>query len=165
MSSPFSIDPAVVQQLTANLDNIGTSLAKDHAAAAGPTTGVAAAAADEVSTAVASLFGQHASEYQTLAAKAAAFHAQFTRNLEANAASFVNTEAQNAAAITDVGSAPFSPWLAIFGRAAFGNGVNGANGVVGINGGAGGAGQDGGFIIGNGGNGGAGANPGHSWRF
>ena len=63
MSSPFSIDPAVVQAVTAKLDNIGASLASDHAAAAGPTTGVAAAAADEVSTAVASLFGQHASEY------------------------------------------------------------------------------------------------------
>ncbi|MGO8963442.1 MAG: PE family protein, partial [Mycobacterium sp.] len=48
------IDPAVVQWVTANLDSIGANLASAHAAAAGPTTGVAAAAADEVSTAIAS---------------------------------------------------------------------------------------------------------------
>ena len=44
MSSPFYIDPAVIQWVTANLDSIGANLATGHAAAAGPTTGLIAAA-------------------------------------------------------------------------------------------------------------------------
>ena len=74
MSSPFFIDPAVVQWVTANLDSIGASLASGHAAAAGPTTGVVAAAADEVSAAVAELFGGYGQQYQAVTTKAAAFH-------------------------------------------------------------------------------------------
>lgn len=97
MSSPFYFDPAVIQWVTANLDKIGTDVAAATAAAAIPTAGVLGPAVDEVSTAVASLFGQFADEYQTLAEKAAAFHDQFTRTMGASAAAYQSTEAASAA--------------------------------------------------------------------
>jgi hypothetical protein len=42
-----------------------------------PTTGVVAAAEDEVSAAIALLFSNHAQEFQALSAQAGAFHTQF----------------------------------------------------------------------------------------
>jgi PE family len=39
---------------------------------------VLSAGADEVSTAIAALFGAHAQEFQALSAQASAFHSQFT---------------------------------------------------------------------------------------
>jgi hypothetical protein len=50
-----------------------------NAAAATPTAGVLAAAEDEVSEAIASLFSGHAQAFQALSAQAAAFHAQWCR--------------------------------------------------------------------------------------
>src|SRR5262249_38986001 len=97
MTSPLNVNPAVIAWVTSNLESIGASLAQSHATAAGPTTGVMAAAADEVSTAIAALFGQHAEEYQALAAKALAFHDLFTRNMGAGAATYSSAEAANAA--------------------------------------------------------------------
>ncbi|SPM32199.1 PE family protein [Mycobacterium terramassiliense] len=153
MSSPFFIDPAVVQWVTENLDSIGTNLASASAAAAGPTTGVAGAAADEVSTAVASLFSEYGDEYQALLAKAAAFHDQFTQNLATGGAAYVGTEAANAAqmmeaAIRAPGAAINGTFAAATGRPLIGNGANGTSGVQGTAGGAGG------WLLGNGGSGG-----------
>lgn len=48
-----------------------------------PNTGVVAAAADEVSAALAALFSSHGEMYQTLSSQAAAFHAQFIQALDA----------------------------------------------------------------------------------
>jgi hypothetical protein len=79
-----------------DLASIGSTLSAAHTAAAAPTTGIVAAAEDEVSTAIAGLFSQHAQQYQALAGQAAAFHNQFTRNLLASANSYLSTEAANA---------------------------------------------------------------------
>ncbi|MCV7149307.1 PE family protein [Mycobacterium riyadhense] len=48
----------------------------EAAAAAAPTLGLAAPAADQVSAAIAAMFGTHAREFQSLSAQAAAFHEQ-----------------------------------------------------------------------------------------
>ena len=129
MSSPFFIDPAVVQWVTANLDSIGASLASGHAAAAGPTTGVVAAAADEVSAAVAELFGGYGQQYQALAAKAAAFHQQFTSTVAASGASYASAEAANAQALESALANPAAAVNGAFaqetGRPLIGNGANG----------------------------------------
>src|ERR1700739_4762681 len=101
MTSPLNVNPAVLQWVTANLNSIAKSLASGHGAALGPTTGVAPAAADEVSTAIAALFGEHAEEYQGLAAKAAAFHDQFTQTMGASAATYSSAEAANAAQMVE----------------------------------------------------------------
>jgi hypothetical protein len=61
------------------LQNIGSALSAANAAAATRTTGVLAAAEDEVSAAVASLFSGHGQAFQALGAQAAAFHAQFVQ--------------------------------------------------------------------------------------
>jgi hypothetical protein len=88
--------PEIVTSAATDLASISSALSAAHTAAATPTTGVVAAAEDEVSTAIAGLFSQHAQQYQALAGQAAAFHNQFTRNLLASANSYLSTEAANA---------------------------------------------------------------------
>jgi hypothetical protein len=53
---------------------------------------VAAAGADEVSAAIAALFGAHAQQYQAAAARAATYYEQFVHTLGAAAASYAGTE-------------------------------------------------------------------------
>ena len=71
--------PEMMVSAASDLAGIGSSLNAAHAAAVVPTTGVLAAAGDEVSAAIASLFSSHAQQFQALSAEAAAFHAQFVR--------------------------------------------------------------------------------------
>jgi len=73
--------PEFVSSAASNLSNIGSGLNAANAAAAVPTTAVVAAAGDEVSAAIASLFSGHGQAYQALSAEAAAFHGQFVRAL------------------------------------------------------------------------------------
>ncbi len=51
--------PEMFASAASDLAGIGSAVTAAHAAAAAPTSGVLAAAADEVSTAVASLFSGH----------------------------------------------------------------------------------------------------------
>jgi PE family len=78
------------------LSNIGSAMSAANAAAAGPTTAVLAAAEDEVSAAVASLFSGHGQAFQALSAQAAAFHAQFVEALNGAGGAYTATEAANA---------------------------------------------------------------------
>jgi hypothetical protein len=75
------VSPEAVGSLAADVERIGAALASGNAAAAGLTAGVTGPAADQVSTAIAALFSQHAQGYQKLAAQAEAFHDQFVRAL------------------------------------------------------------------------------------
>src|ERR1700757_3583320 len=145
--------PQFLASAATDLSNIGSTLRGATASAAPPTTGVLAAAEDEVSAAVASLFSGHAKEFQALSAQAAAFHEQFVQTLTAGAGSYVSAEAANAAAFTanpaqtiqqDLLGLINTPSLALTGRPLIGNGANGAPGS-GANGGAGG------WLYGNGG--------------
>jgi hypothetical protein len=54
-----------------NLAGIGSSLSAANVSAAPPTSAIVAAAGDEVSAAIASLFSGHAQAYQGLSARAA----------------------------------------------------------------------------------------------
>ena len=92
-----TVVPEHVGHAAGQLENIGSALTAANAAAA-PTTGVVAAAGDEVSAAVASLFSSHAQEFQTLNARAAAFQTEFTNLLNAGAGSYTSAEITNAAA-------------------------------------------------------------------
>ena len=69
--------PEIVQAAAENLAGIRSTLSEASAAAAGPTTGVVAAAGDEVSAGIAALFGSFGEQYQSLSAQAQAFHGQF----------------------------------------------------------------------------------------
>jgi hypothetical protein len=66
----------VVESAAADLENIRSALTSANAAPAGPTTGLVAAGADEVSTAVA-LFAGYGQDFLALSAQASAFHQQF----------------------------------------------------------------------------------------
>jgi hypothetical protein len=183
--SLLGVVPELVESAAADLKSIGAELNAAHAAAAVPTTGLVAAGADEVSTAVATLFSGHGQAFQALSAQASAFHAQFAQALSGAEGAYAAAEAANAsplqtAAQTASDTQWFSPWKTLTGRPLVGNGANatagtghaggdggwifgnGGNGGSGGTGQAGGAGGAGGILLGNGGNGSQGGGPGGS---
>jgi hypothetical protein len=87
--------PELVTEAAGDLAGIGSSLGEATAAAAAPTTGVAAAAADEVSIAISELFGTYGREFQAASARAAAFHDEFVGLLNGGAAAYLSTEIAN----------------------------------------------------------------------
>ncbi len=92
MSSVLVV-PDMLETAAADVARIGSAVTAGNLAAAIPTTGLAAAGADEVSAAIAALFGAHAQEYQAAAAQATTYYEQFVRTLSAAAASYATTEA------------------------------------------------------------------------
>ena len=58
--------PEFFSSAASDLSNIGSGLTSAHAAAAAPTTGVLAAAEDEVSAAIAAAFSAHGQGFQAL---------------------------------------------------------------------------------------------------
>jgi hypothetical protein len=90
--------PELLAEAASNLQGIGSSMTAGSAAAAGPTTGVVPAAADEVSALTSAQFAAHAQMYQAVSAQAAAIHEMFVNTLGISANSYGATEAANAAA-------------------------------------------------------------------
>ncbi len=120
--------PDMLETATADITQIGSALKEANLAAVSPTTGLAAAAADEVSAAIAKLFGVHAQEFQASAALAATWHEEFVRTLGAAAASYAGTEATIAASIQRAVNAPAELLL---GRDLIGTGAGGQTGTAG----------------------------------
>jgi PE family len=85
--------PELLGTAATDLAGVGSTLSAANAAAGAQTTGVLAAAEDEVSAAIAALFSAHGQGYQALSAQAAAFHDQFVRALTAGTASYAGAEA------------------------------------------------------------------------
>lgn len=85
--------PEALAAAASDIAGIGSTLSSAHAAAAAPTTGLMAAAADEVSTQIAALFSAHGQGFQRLGAQAAAFHAQFVQALATAANQYATVEA------------------------------------------------------------------------
>jgi PE family len=90
--------PEALTAAAGSLQGIGSGVAAQNAAAAGPTTGVVPAAADEVSALTAAQFAAHAEMYQSVSAQAAAIHEMFVNTLGTSAGSYAATEAANAIA-------------------------------------------------------------------
>jgi hypothetical protein len=90
--------PEALTAAAGSLQGIGSGVAAQNAAAAGPTTGVVPAAADEVSALTAAQFAAHAEMYQSVSAQAAAIHEMFVNTLGTSACSYAATEAANAIA-------------------------------------------------------------------
>lgn len=88
--------PETVSAAAGELAGIGSTMQEAAAAAAGPTTGLATAAADEVSLAISRVFGTFGAEFQAVNNQAATFHAEFVRLLNGGAAAYLNTEIANA---------------------------------------------------------------------
>ncbi|OBI50532.1 hypothetical protein A5706_02570 [Mycobacterium sp. E796] len=100
----MSATPDLVQSAAADLAGVRSSLAA-AVTAAGPTTGIAAAAQDEVSVAIASMFGNFGQEFQALSAQAQAFHQQFVSLLNAGAGAYAAAEASNVAQVSGAAEA------------------------------------------------------------
>ncbi len=94
-----AIQPQVMGAAAADVAAIGTSINEATSAAAGRTTGVVAAAADEVSAAIVNLFDAYAREWQAVIGRAAVFHSDFARSLAAAAGAYANAEAAGSAAL------------------------------------------------------------------
>jgi hypothetical protein len=90
---------------------------------------VLAAAGDEVSAAIASVFGAHVQAYQALSAEAAAFHQQFVQLMSTAVGQYAGAEAANASPLQtieqDLLGVIKAPTEALFGRPLIGNGANG----------------------------------------
>lgn len=89
----FAAEPEAIAAATSSLAEIGSTLDAANVSAASPTTGVPAAAADQVSAAVASFWGTHAQGYQQISAQMAACHDQIMQGLAAAGESYAGTEA------------------------------------------------------------------------
>jgi hypothetical protein len=99
------VEPQFVAGAAADVANIGSQIGEARAAAAGSTTGLVAAAEDEVSAATASLFGAYGQQYQALLHQAGAFHDQFAAALGAAGNAYTQAEAGIAATLGLTGGA------------------------------------------------------------
>jgi hypothetical protein len=102
----LSTQPQLVTTAASDLAEIRSTIGAAKAAAAGPTTGVVAAAADEVSAATAKFFGGYAQEYQAVLNQAAAFHEEFAAALASAGKAYAAAEAANASAISAAVASP-----------------------------------------------------------
>ncbi|MGB9308582.1 MAG: PE family protein, partial [Mycobacterium sp.] len=93
MSRYLVVAPEVLAAASGDLAGIEDTIKAAAAAAAPSTTGITAAAGDEVSAALAGFFGSYAQEFQTLSAQATQFHAQFVHTLNEAAAAYATAEA------------------------------------------------------------------------
>ncbi|SPM29511.1 PE family protein [Mycobacterium terramassiliense] len=109
--------PETLASAAADVQNIGSTINAARAGAAGQTTGLVAAAEDEVSAAIANLFGAYGQQYQTTLSQAANFHTEFTRTLEAAASTYAQAEATNAALVAGISNELTAPLRALLGPA------------------------------------------------
>ena len=115
MSSYVIAAPEALAEASGDLTEIGEAIRAATGAAAPSTTGIVAAAGDEVSAAIARVFGSYAEEFQALSAQTTLFHGQFVRALSAAAATYTATEAANVSPL----QALFAPIEGLFGRPQF----------------------------------------------
>jgi hypothetical protein len=84
-----------LQAAAETLGGIRSSLADAAATAAEPTTAIAAAAQDEVSVTLASMFGTFGRDFQALSSQTQLFHEQFVNALTGGVSAYSSAEATN----------------------------------------------------------------------
>ena len=89
--------PEMLAAAAADVGNIGSAISTSSSTAAGPTTGLLPAAEDEVSAAIAKLFGAYGQEFQSVVSQAASFHNEFTQALAAAGNAYLEAEGANCA--------------------------------------------------------------------
>ena len=89
--------PAAIAAAATSLEGVGTSFATESSAAAGSTTAISPAAADEVSVLQSGVFSSYGQLYQTVSAQAQAIHQQFVNLLQSSSSSYQETEGANQA--------------------------------------------------------------------
>ncbi|SPM32150.1 PE family protein [Mycobacterium terramassiliense] len=120
--------PDMMSAAAGSLVGIGSTLNEATSAAAGSTTSVAAAGADDVSTAISQLFGLYGRQFQALSAQAATFHHEFSKLLNGGAAAYLSTEIANAATAMGAPAAATNPILGSLGPILGGGGGGGVLG-------------------------------------
>lgn len=108
--------PEILAATAADVENIGSAISTAGANAAAPTISLPAAAEDEVSAAIARLFGAYGQEYQALISQAATFHAQFAQTLAAASGAYTQAELANAALMSGISNALPAPLQALLGQ-------------------------------------------------
>jgi hypothetical protein len=98
--------PHELATAASDLAGIGSTLGAANAAAAAPTAGVLASAADQVSAQVAALLSEHGLGYQQVSAQMAAFHERFVQTLTAGASTYAEAEANAAQTLAHAVNAP-----------------------------------------------------------
>jgi PE family len=94
-----TVGPEALAASASDLTRLGCTISAANAGAAAPTTGLLAAGADEVSAAIAALFGAHGQAHQALSAQAAAFHQEFVQALTAGPGSYAGADAAAASSL------------------------------------------------------------------
>lgn len=137
-------EPDFVTAAAGQLAGIRSSIGAAAEAAAAPTTGIAQAAADEISAAISRLFGAYGQDFQAVNSQAAAFHAEFVRLLNGSAAGYLSADIANAeqallgGAVGFPTAAPTDPLGGLLGGL-LGGGATGGGGLLGpVTGGTGG---------------------------
>lgn len=87
--------PDLVSTAAQDVATLHSTLTQATASAAAPTTGVIAAAEDEISAGVASAFSSFGQDFQAVSAQAHAFHEMFFNLLNTSAGSYLSAEAAN----------------------------------------------------------------------
>ncbi len=148
------VGPEWVGAAAGDLVELGSVIEAASAVARVSTTQLLAAGGDEVSAAVAALWGEYGRAFQVINAAAVAFHRQFAQALDAGAGAYAGAEAAGASWLQtleqDALGVINAPANVLWGRPLIGDGSNGVAGT-------GQAGGPGGILWGNGGNGGSGA--------
>src|ERR1700758_4987782 len=139
MSTFLIAAPEALAAASADLSGIGEAIKEATASLAPSTVGIAPAAADEVSAAIARLFAGYAQEYLALGARAVVFQRQFAQALSVAAGAYGAAEAVSGASLQIPGlqlpglkaleqhvlGTVNPPVLALTGRPLIGNGANG----------------------------------------
>lgn len=101
LAAPESVATAVT-----DIGAIGTAVETARAAATARTSGLMAAAADEVSASVAGLFNAYGEECQLVLSQATAFQHEFAQALANAATGYARAEARNAALLSGAAQSP-----------------------------------------------------------
>ncbi len=96
--------PETLAAAATDVDGIAAGIHAANAAAAGRTSGLLAAAGDEISSAIANLFSAYGDEYQSVVKQASVFQSDFTRALSSAASAYTQAEALNGSLLTGVQS-------------------------------------------------------------
>ena len=124
--------PETLASTAADVQGIGSAINVAGANAAGQTTGLLAAAEDEVSAAIANLFGAYGQEYQAALSQAATFHNQFTQALAAAASTYAQAEAANAALISGISNDVSAPIRTLLGQTPIAGGGSSGGALVSV---------------------------------
>ncbi|MBW0011855.1 PE-PPE domain-containing protein [Mycobacterium sp.] len=95
--------PETLASTAAEVGSIGSAITAAGSNASGPTTGLVAAAQDEVSAAIANLFGVYGRQYQAALSRAATFQDQFAQALAAAGSAYAEIEGANAGLLGGAG--------------------------------------------------------------